>query len=1774
MWSQIIFSLLVGLALASNTPGWKDNTEYVYKVRGRTLVSFHDISNQYSGILLRATLRIQARPDGKVQGMISDPEYSQIHSLLQSGWNTFIPDSELTWKTLEMSKKPFQMEMKYGVVTDLMVGKDVSNWEANTIKGIMSQFQLQTYDIDAPTSIKSGLQHESAVFTVMEDTVTGNSDTLYEVRPLPKHLLQSKPWEIRLVDYTGDGDVIEIVKHKNYTNSVELPSYFFGFSGMKNWDPATNQMGDFFIRHSMGRAILTGSTRRYTVHNTYTINSIIANPTLTDKQKGSVVSMVNVTLEEMKSRFQIMEEVHEPVRLGNLVSAYEKPFTHSEVREKRPYQTYTEHELGSQRSARQRLRRSIHSLGEETMDDRSEESYKQDVPLMKQAPESPFLPFTMGNKGKSVKYGIDIVKSVEELTEKIADELQDPTRTLEQSSASKFVTLSSLIRIMNEDELRKATNALHTDSDEGMKHYVWVIYRDALAEAGTGPAFLAIQSLIKSNKISGLEASHILATMTKSVRQPTLQYMRAYFELVKSPEVESKWLLNGTALLSYTDLVREVYFDKNYKKQFPTKSFVKFRTEEAMKYVYDTVIPHLTLQLHESISEADTLKIHEYIRALGNLGVPEILPAFEEYLEGRKQASQYQRLLMVVALDKLALLHPKEARDVLFRIYQNPGERQELRVAAVYLLFNAQPSAELIQHMAAYTRLDVHEHVNAAVKSTIESLAEVRGERYHKLRHAAKAARSLLTEKIYGIQFGAMHLKNYIFEELNLRYTQILKSWGSDDEFYPKGIELDLDSRWGGLNYELLHVKALISSVEELVRVGVQQTLRNLQEEEKHEKKARQQQYPWSSQTVASLLNMKPEIREQLEGSIYFGDMGSVFKMLSFDNRTIEKLPELLRNFEEMLSMERNVNYLKLFNRRDFAVSFPTEMGLPFLFTYDAPMILQAKGKVQTTVTPALYNRGKIQYPENVNIKSDMFVTLSSKVQGRLSFSTPFDHQQYSSGFDKHWQIHVPMKGEVRIDTKNHELEIEYTPREIHNNAQLFHYSSWPYTSKNDIMNFDQSQANTQIIVPQEMRSVDSTLGQRDTGLAIRVRIDSERESLESPLFENLFTKQGLEGALLKLLDDASMKYVRMNISHLPHKSSTRMVVMKLRYQSKYNEEAGSRSSESGELSAESVFDKVAAGIKNARVEAFDASLQFRGEKDITYSLAGGFGKSNVDPKSRVGLFYKRASNNQEVNPYEMALVSESVIPNRGGLNLDEALETEPKMNTKVQLRFGSPREKLSKIIAEIEHRRSEGRKQYLIKLPMYLECKHEMRNGNKQLPACANMTMESNLLDHIKLKVRYENLKPGLVEALEHIYKHDDYRHWLTFEAHESQKPLLERDTVMMDARFHPDLKFVNVSLKTESEYAEINDIAVDEMVQVFVTHPVCHSRSQMSSRVLGLATLRPFCVVDQTQISTSNNRTYAADLSKHWTVMLQYLPKLAQRSSLVEHAAERLRSEMYHYVVLVRESTDSEMRKDVKITLSAPETGFEDIDITLTPKPQVTSGSRAGHIGDATVEVNDRESHDVNGGYVQIYALPSGEVKVEVQDAFYVIYDGERVLLTVVNGKFRDDVRGLCGQFNDESPEDFLTPLNCLARDPVKFIRSYEVEGQQGMNARKVLSESKLECIEKHSPMYMDVISEDIMRHRALSYGRTPEKCEHSRTKYFQENGQICFTTKPLLSCNHQCQARGYLTKSVPVHCITKSNVAQLWKTQIDRGLSPDFSSKEEHKKMQMQVPQGCSQ
>lgn len=288
----------------------------------------------------------------------------------------------------------------------------------------------------------------------------------------------------------------------------------------------------------------------------------------------------------------------------------------------------------------------------------------------------------------------------------------------------------------------------------------------------------------------------------------------------------------------------------------------------------------MATQLREAIEERDSPRIQTYIMALGNFGHPKILPIFEPYLFGESSlpVSKFQRLMMVVSLNRLSENFPRIARSVAYRIYVNEKEAYELRCAAVYVIMKTNPPLSMLQRMAEFTNHDQDKHVNSAVKTNIDNLANLKQPELQDLANKARIAREQLNPHVDTENYSQSFKDSYI-AALNIIQRGILQTIGSDDSVIPKGTYFDIYQSYGGFNlpsskvtYSISNVRALLDMWYQLPWLNVNKAEKKLIIEETIEK-----------------LGIRPEDPEQIEGNFF---MDTIFglEFYPFDNHTLEEL--------------------------------------------------------------------------------------------------------------------------------------------------------------------------------------------------------------------------------------------------------------------------------------------------------------------------------------------------------------------------------------------------------------------------------------------------------------------------------------------------------------------------------------------------------------------------------------------------------------------------------------------------------------------------------------------------------------------------------------------------------------------------------------------------------------------------------------------------------------------------------------------------------------------
>lgn len=554
----------------------------------------------------------------------------------------------------------------------------------------------------------------------------------------------------------------------------------------------------------------------------------------------------------------------------------------------------------------------------------------------------------------------------------------------------------------------------------------------------------------------------------------------------------------------------------------------------------------------------------------------------------------------------------------------------------------------------------------------------------------------------------------------------------------------------------------------------------------------------------------------------------------------------MVRELEQKLKTGKHIQYMKIKQMQQMELSFPTELGLPFMFSVDVPLLVKVDLQVKGQVTPQLSNGKRFYKPDAISAEVQGHVTISTKSESKLILVTPFDHQIYVAGFDKNTQLHLPVDLKLEANLQEATLKIESELEKDDKKSSWLHMSSWPYTSRSDLMELTpiSLRPHTHQMKSEKQTSFDFTMGQKKTGIAVRVWGYKPQNSFNVWNMVNLWKSEGVLSVLQKIVDSSRMQPTTFNVALIPQESKCRKVVLKFGIKNQYRSQPQSETPEEylslQEVSANTQDDReqrqnylmrhVSAGVKNARTKSVDAEFQFVGDETHQYNFMLAYSKSNVDPLSRLIAFYRSKSQAKEAC-FEL----ESKIPNTNGLDFTYSSTTEPKAEYEmVYQQSQNERRQPAQLKATIYLTRSESRQNALKNLPMYNSCKKEMQEGNHQLTACQNMTIESNYFDDIKANIQFKNLPVKCLENMSMVFNTLQVAHYPNVEIERNREEVSENE-IHIRAEFEPkNLRQVNVTFGTQSEQSKFYNIHLNQLAKsVLVPHPVFH----LKSRLMGLA-------------------------------------------------------------------------------------------------------------------------------------------------------------------------------------------------------------------------------------------------------------------------------------------------------------------------------------------------
>ena len=192
-----------------------------------------------------------------------------------------------------------------------------------------------------------------------------------------------------------------------------------------------------------------------------------------------------------------------------------------------------------------------------------------------------------------------------------------------------------------------------------------------------------------------------------------------------------------------------------------------------------------------------------------------------------------------------------------------------------------------------------------------------------------------------------------------------------------------------------------------------------------------------------------------------------------------------MANYATALRNGDYVNFNKL-TSYEVTLSFPTETGLPFVYTFKVPMLYKISGNRQLNIDGDM----------NVNAKAELRPVYSKKIQGRIGFVAPFVHQHYIAGIDVNFQTYTPVGLAVDINRAKKNMQLKVWPLKEAGEARMFHYSVIPYTSSHNILSRRplSSEKNTHMVHTDEVKSTNRKFTLSDSA-TLKLEAESDKSN-------------------------------------------------------------------------------------------------------------------------------------------------------------------------------------------------------------------------------------------------------------------------------------------------------------------------------------------------------------------------------------------------------------------------------------------------------------------------------------------------------------------------------------------------------------------------------------------------------------------------------------------------------------------------------------------------------
>ncbi|XP_063370028.1 vitellogenin-like [Cydia amplana] len=1767
-----------GLANHNNEGPWQTGKLYSYEVLSSTLARLEEGAS--TGGAFRARFTVRARGPGRLQARLDQPQHAQIHQDLP---NTWALPADLKYQDVDNLNQIFEIYLDGGRVKSLKLPTSVSLQNENLLKGLISALQL---DLSAHRNRHSAHDHldqqtQQGLYRKMETDVTGDCETLYAILPV------AAEWRRELPNFSDlKEEPFEVTKSRDYRRCHHRVAYHFGVPHELQWTGTPeNPQDEQFMKQKMYSRILVGN--QGPIYKSETTSTVHVNPHLYGKQKAEVRSTVVLTLVKYDQDNEAEWQVPEGRVIKNLLYAMNsKPVTIQDSSssesssESHEHQHHHLHNHESQQNEDNegednlnRVRRSLRlkkyvtvnkvlikrSDEDKSWDSDSTSAYvNDDLPNIN---EPAYAALYMSPQPRVDKKQNPM--NAQKLIQEIAQLLQNPNNMPKNDFLSKFNILVRVIAAMSSEQLSQTSRSIEVakSSNNILKSDMWMIYRDAVTQAGTLPAFQQIKSWIMNKKIQGEEAAQVIASLPATLRYPTKDVMIQFFKLAMSDEVKEQKYLNTTALIAATRLINHAQVNnETAHKYYPTHMYGRLANKYD-NFVLEEILPRLSQELQQAITNNDNHKAQVFIKAIGTLGHRSILDIFAPYLEGKVPVSNYLRAQMVLNLDVLAHERDHFVRAALYSILKNTAEPYEVRVSAIHNIFMTRPTVAMMQAMAEMTQKDPSIFVRAALKESIQSVAGLKDPRYQTLARTAKAALPSLTKDDFGSLNLAKKFREY-FGRDEFGMMTVMSYVSSEESLFPKTLKYS----WKSWSYGYPRMNTIAASFSNY-RQFIDLLMQKMTTERQTAPQSADHKY--SAEKIAEMLNIKHDSQKPLLAS-FFIDFMNQQRYFSLTQEDMNRIPALFGEYLSNLNKGYDIHYTKVFNQAQISIMFPLASGMPFIYKYKEPTVvhIQAKSKGQINI-PSIRNREYSMKQDN-----EIQFTYARNIEGSVGFLNTLDSQFVSAGIVTKHQVNVATK--VQIQAKAGEVKIRLEPLRPEQETTMAYFSVWPYTAnqKKDSLTPVSLDPTTKVITRRnKVVSVDYKFGQ---GTGTQFQLQGYSYSNDYRNYGTTMQGQDLLSNIIFALNQRDVAMTHLNFRYLGKQSQNKAIAITVAYDTLYNQQepeapvVASEIQDVTPISAtrrQEIVKRAVAGIKDARAHIIDLSATFEGPQKAEYMLTAAVGDSKVDPKIRYAFFAARNSAKYGTN--QVNSVGKLNKPAASTLNFVEALQKELKASFEADLNLG---QKNGNIQIKGSAERTKKATEEIQQSPWAKQSVQEISRNNHYQEASRMMIEMAYAPTYVQASVSYKDLSPSFINMTYHAYKAlTTYGYWY------SDINIMKKSAegkLDFDAEASYIDNYLNLNMISRYGHLKMNNLPIPKTSAAALSF---YAPVNVYERVLNRFTRQqylPYCSVDGSKIRTFSNRSFDYTLTSSWHVVVQDNAKYAGQQGvsneqlvILARRPEEKKQEIY---VSFKSDTGNHLEMEVQPAAS----------LNLKEGLKVTTNGKKVSEGDFTMYWDEAKDAPL----LYYYNTDGAWMFVIGNDRLRGIYDGQRLVIWASNN--RNNIRGVCGYMSGEPRDDYLTQYGIVDK-PELYAAAYALNTENADSHTQQLSKQVREQAYKPHYHYTSILrSDDQWRqemessdedrsnivYRTRSFQKQQGPCHmEKQVQYYQTDKEICISTVQVPACEKHCRGLNYQVRPVQVVCRPAvDSQFQNYRNQIQRGENPQVSGQEQA--AQYRVPSSC--